>query len=401
MGRRPTQDRSKRVCVVARSLLPYDTRCTQQITALLQRGYACDVLCLGAAGEPRQQKAGGLSVWRLSRASTRKLSVLAYAAAVLSFAVKASAILVVLSTRHRYRAVVVHTLPEALVLVAWWCRLSGVPVILDARDLTVELMASRLNHPVHSLPGTILRLVERFCVRFSSHVLTASPGFGRALTARGTPHGKMTVIVNGADDSLFRFDRRPEIREITDAAMLVYHGTVSPRFGVLVAVEALAVVQSSIPRTELHVYGAYDMAYRELLERRAADLGIAHLLFLHPVMQLSQLSDIIGRFDLGVVPYLSDRFMNLALSTKTFEYIAAGLPVVASRLRSTAELFSDRAIEYAQPGDPFDLAEKISYMCLHPRIRSERRAEAFREYVRFSTVVRNETYLRVIEGRHA
>jgi glycosyltransferase involved in cell wall biosynthesis len=74
--------------------------------------------------------------------------------------------------------------------------------------------------------------------------------------------------------------------------------------------------------------------------------------------------------DFDVVPYLRDSFMDLALSTKSFEYIAVGLPVVASRVDSMTALFSDRSLQYSEPGDAADLADQIRRLCEAPRERA-------------------------------
>ena len=63
--------------------------------------------------------------------------------------------------------------------------------------------------------------------------------------------------------------------------------------------------------------------------------------------------------DLGIVPYLDTPYMNLALSTKAFEYVSCGLPVCASRLEATQSVFRESSISYFDPNDIDDISEKI------------------------------------------
>ena len=47
-----------------------------------------------------------------------------------------------------------------------------------------------------------------------------------------------------------------------------------------------------------------------------------------------------------------------------FEYIASGLPVVASRLKSGEELFNDSCVHYFEPGSVREFGRKsLGIMC--------------------------------------
>jgi glycosyltransferase involved in cell wall biosynthesis len=81
--------------------------------------------------------------------------------------------------------------------------------------------------------------------------------------------------------------------------------------------------------------------------------------------------------DIGIVPYQSDDFMNIALSTKMFEYAASGIPIVASRLRSAESVFNDECVSFAKPADPHDLADKIVELCQDPEQRKKKVQAAY------------------------
>ena len=245
-------------------------------------------------------------------------------------------------------------------------------IILDGRDITYELLSSRWQGSRVRTIQWIARVVESMCMRFCDEIITASNGFKRSLVSRGVAAEKIHVLVNTADTDIFKYDADRKTREIREKARLLYHGTVSERFGVLHAVEAMATISKLIPGSTLHVYGYYDPAYRTKITDTATQLGVGSSVVLYEAKQLDEIYRIMRTMDFGIVPYQSDRFMNLALSTKTFEYVAAGLPVAASRLASVEELFDDECIFYTEPGNSQSLADTIVSMCSMPEAMPEK-----------------------------
>jgi len=63
--------------------------------------------------------------------------------------------------------------------------------------------------------------------------------------------------------------------------------------------------------------------------------------------------------DIGLAPTRHDRFTDMSLSTKVFEYAAMGKPVVASRLPMVERTFPPGTVSSYPPGDPDAMAEAI------------------------------------------
>lgn len=397
---RPSQSKHKKegkVCIIAKYVYPHDTRLFQQVKVLQQNNVSVDVICMFTEGQEALYRSGALAVHRILFKNLKKDSFIKYLYTTGIFAVAAFATIVSLSLKADYRVVVIHTLPEFLVFVGFLHKLLGKTIILDGRDITVELLSSRWQSKKVKAITFIARQIEKACIGFSDEVITASSGFKRSLMERKVPDSKITVLINTADQDIFRFDTHRTFQRIERNAKLVYHGTVSTRFGIVTAVEAMAILQKKIPGSELHIYGYYDVSYKDMLENRAKELSVKDFIFLHESKPLEEIYKIIIATDLGIVPYISDKFMNLALSTKTFEYIASGLAVVASRLNSIEELFHDDSISYCEPGNPIDLAEKIETLCLNPELRKQKRDCAFKEFTRYSEKAVSDRYYRLIQ----
>jgi glycosyltransferase involved in cell wall biosynthesis len=63
--------------------------------------------------------------------------------------------------------------------------------------------------------------------------------------------------------------------------------------------------------------------------------------------------------DLGVVPKRKDSFGNEAFSTKIMEFMAKGIPVIASRTRIDEHYFNETILQFFDSGSVEDLASKI------------------------------------------
>lgn len=82
------------------------------------------------------------------------------------------------------------------------------------------------------------------------------------------------------------------------------------------------------------------------------------------------------------------------------EAYASGIPVIASRLGSMAEIvINGRTGLHFRPGDPYDLAAKVDWLLSHPEELAQMRKEARREYELKYTAERNYEILMGIYGR--
>jgi len=396
---RPAGAASKppRVCIVAKYRWPMYSRLRQQATALAEAGFDVDILCLRADGQPAKEQSERITVYRVAGDRSRD-GFLKYLWATFCFTSGAFIRLNRLLFRTSPDVLVVHTLPEFMVFVGAFHKLQGRPVVLDCVDLSVEIFDSKWGAGRLAVLKPLVRLYEKLSCSFADRILAASDGFRQRLLERSVDPGKITVMMNSADTRVFKFDAKRRFEKIEKQARLFYHGTVAARFGLAEAVEAVAVLQDRIPGTSLHIYGRQHSDYRKLLEKRIEELNLAGKVFLGSLQPHEEIYRLIRRSDIGVVPYRSDDFMNLALSTKMFEYAAAGIPIVSSRLRPAESIFDDKCVAYTRPGDPEDLAYKIERLCLDPRLRKSQVKAARKAHADVCGTVMAGRFLDLVRG---
>ncbi len=176
---------------------------------------------------------------------------------------------------------------------------------------------------------------------------------------------------------------RGELRErlgIDAGAPLVLHqGAPAPARGCEVLVEALA----ALPSVRLAFLGDPEPGYAAGLRRLIAERGLSERVTLLPSVALEDLLAHTAEADVGVT-LLQDTCLNhrLALPNKLFEYIAAGVPVVAADLPETRRLVERHGVGWCVPSaDPAALAETLRLALHGPRDPAlhERLAQAAEE----------------------
>lgn len=385
--------------MVVMSTYPRDPRVRREAEALAPLGVEVDLIAMREAGQSRTERIGNVTVFRVFRDPANKESLARYALYSSVFLLVAFGSLIALSLRRGYRVVQVHNMPDHLVFTALIHRLLGVPVVLDLHDLSVDLLKSRIADPrLRRRTLRVARVVERLSCAFASDVIVTSKGFRDALIGRGVPAAKVTLVMNAADESLFAF-RDSRHYDAHSAPTVIYHGTVAPRFGLGIAVRAFRTVVESYPDARLLVHGKYDPSHLRELRRAVAELELSRNVRLAPYLPLDRVPRFIDEADIGLVPYCRDEFMELALSTKAFEYVARGVPVVASRLAPMRSIFDDDAVCYFEPDSPDDLAKRLLAFWQDPERRERAVTVARDEYAPYAWHYMAERYRELILRR--
>ena len=254
--------------------------------------------------------------------------------------------------------------------------LARVPLVLDLRELTPELFMSRFGLARHSAVVQLLTLQEQMACALADAVLVLHERHRRIMIGRGVPPRKLVQVMNCPDERLFRPADQPLGGRREGALRVIHHGGILERYGVGTLVRAVALARAEIPGITLDLYGDGD--YRPKVEALVAELGLTGCVRFHGQQPIEQMRDAILATDVGVAPLRQDVFTDCGLPTKLLEYVAVGLPAIASRTATTADYFDDSMVLLFEPGNARDLADKLLAVYRDPQAAQQRAVQAQR-----------------------
>jgi glycosyltransferase involved in cell wall biosynthesis len=371
---------SRRLCMVVHGPYPVgEPRVEREAFAAAAAGWDIDVLAMLTPGAPPEEQIDGMFVRRLPvehrRGANLKQSLREYAA----FTMLASK---ELARGQRWDVVHVHAPPDFLIVSALMPRLRGARVILDIHDLSSDMFAMRFgNRFGASAADAFLRLVERVAARAADAVVTVHEPYIDELERRGIPTAKLTMLMNSMDES--QLPVAVENRPPSNGFRVVYHGTMTPHYGVDLLVRAAARASTKIGDLRLELYGNGDEL--EPVRGLAAELHFSGRLSTSDgYLSHSHVLERIAGASVGIVPNRPTRLNRFALSSKLFEYVALGIPVAVADLPTLRAHFSADEVRFFRAGDEAALAEALIEIASDPgaaRLRAEaarRRYESYR-----------------------
>ncbi len=255
---------------------------------------------------------------------------------------------------------------------------TGAPLVVEVNS---PLLAEQSAHRrLHDAQGAMEATVRTFTAAdVLSCVSTPVAGWARCIAAGTDP--RIIVTRNGVN--VERFRRQPTTTPPSQFTV-GFLGTLKPWHGTEYLLRAVA---SSPALAGIRVEILGDGPQRAELEGLAGRLGIAEQVVFHGAVAPEQVPAHLSRWDAGVAPYPAgeQQSENYFSPLKIYEYLAAGLPVVASATGEIPEVIEHGVTGLLVPGsDPAALAEALGRLVtdrqLSRRMGAAARAEAQRHH---------------------
>jgi glycosyltransferase involved in cell wall biosynthesis len=238
--------------------------------------------------------------------------------------------------------------------VAYWLANRGLPTVFEAIDIPKRLYRRIL-----------LRLSHHSSLK---HVVAVTMGLKEKLIEMGFNEKMITVVPDAVD--LSTFENTPQKNACRDRLDLPKHSAIVGyigRFqtkgtekGVPELLRAMARLQTGREILLLCVGGPMDAVSAYL--NQADDLGLSRsaVRFIDRVPN-AEVPYWIRACDVVTIPWAWTEFSaHYTSPLKLFEYMAAGVPIVASRLPSLGEILKHGENGWlVEPGDPVELAKGI------------------------------------------
>jgi glycosyltransferase involved in cell wall biosynthesis len=231
-----------------------------------------------------------------------------------------------------YHAHDLNTLEEA-----WLCaRKTGAKLVYDSHELWLEWQQKKCKASKRLLRRW--KRTELKACRTADMIITVSDGIARVLSQMYQFHQMPTVLYNCSDIRPMEESNRLRqefLRTTCDRPIVLYQGGIQPGRGLELYIE----IARKVRKADFVIIGpTMEATYQEKLRSKAEDLS--NLYFLSPV-PYDELWQITFSADIGYVftEPVCDSY-RLGLSNKIFEYMAAGLAILASDIDGHRELVS-------------------------------------------------------------
>jgi glycosyltransferase involved in cell wall biosynthesis len=315
-----------RVTMLVRNPFTHDTRVENEARTLAEAGYRVTVIAEARPELPARELVGGVSIWRVPRPAVRLpgLRYIAYRQRLVR-ALTASAPQLL----HAHDS-------DALEPVATVAGRLGVPFVYDAHELWLSRLP-RGRNPLYVQASRIAYgLIERRLLSRAAGWITVSPPIARLLEKRYRL-SRVRLVANYPH--LPSRVRRRELRGLSGMAgvpaaqpLVLYVGALLPGRGIEQLIEAMGDVDAT-----LVILG--EGQQRPALEALAAERSLADRVRFAGVVPSADVIGFAASADVGVSPIVPISLSYAySLPNKLFQYMAAGLPIVASDFPQVREV---------------------------------------------------------------
>jgi glycosyltransferase involved in cell wall biosynthesis len=231
-----------------------------------------------------------------------------------------------------------------------FARERGIPGVLE---VNAPLIEEQKQHRALLNEQAAFNAAER-AFRAATRLIAVSEEVAAYLESFPGARGKVSVVPNGVDPERFRQEKLTPALPRSGSFTVGFVGTLKPWHGLSILADAFGLFFSGNPGARLLIVGEGPERIR--LAQRLADAGaLAGAVFTGSVPP-DRVPGFMASMDIGVAPYPDSADFYFS-PLKVYEYMAAGLPVVASRVGQLERLIEHRVNGWlVTPGDPSQLA---------------------------------------------
>lgn len=328
----------------------HDARVQKEAKTLVTAGHQVLVLAVSGRGLPRQEVVDGVEVQRISLSSRRWFrSTLTQGIKYLEYVGRS------LRAAAAWPADVYHAHNANTLLIAYLAaRLRRARLVYDAHELETGRNWGSSNVP--TLLRRLWALPERLVIGCADAVITVCDSIADELArlyripcpvvVRNVPEYQGPPAANTL---------RQQLGLAQDAPLIMYQGTVTANRGLEQTIEAM----SQLGRGVLVILG--DGPLLEPLRQRAQEQGLAGRVFLPGRVPLAELPGYTAAADVGLA-LIQNACLSYyyCLPNKLFEYVQAGVPVLASHFPEMERVVKNHEVgEVVDPADPSAIAAAL------------------------------------------
>lgn len=291
----------------------------------------------------------------------------------------------------------IHNLPDFIVFCAIVPFLFGKKIILDMHDIMPAMVMSKFQSDENSIIFKITKLQAKISLKFSNALIMADHSQADWLKNNNISHKNTNVFLNLPPLSCFH--ERP-LHSYDEELKLVYHGTVTQRLGLDIAVKAVENLRENI-NISFTIIGNGD--YKEELKEYCKTKKILNKsIYFKDAIPVESLQNELEKYDLGIVSnrksILSD---NCMLPVKLLEYVYMGIPVLVPRLKVIERYFNDEMVYYYEPENIYELVILLNKIYSRKLVLNDKIEKSKKFFNTYNWEKQSKEYLNLIKSLSA
>lgn len=341
----PSQRQAK-VCILTSVHIPFDGRIFhRQAQSLVRAGY--DVVLI--ARHSKAEVVDGVRIVPLPEPKNRAHRMTLVLWRLLRLALKE-------------KADVYHFHDPELIVAGLLLKLRGRKVVWDVHEHYPNSILDKfwIDKSLRHLASRYFDFFERMAARFFDYVIYTTPLVGARYQRLKVRCGRIDNYPSVRASETFK--RAPQKR-------IIYLGAMSRIRGLVEVIEAFALLADGHPGWELCLVGVCrPPEFEDELRALAAERHVATRVRFVPWVPYEQKEKLLSEAAMGLVTYLPYANNTSCLPNKLFEYMLAGVPVIASDFPLYREVVEPgRCGLLVDPTRPQGIAEAMELLIQHPQ----------------------------------
>jgi glycosyltransferase involved in cell wall biosynthesis len=223
------------------------------------------------------------------------------------------------------------------------------PALLDIATHTNTTLGKLLSS------GRQWRKYEKTYASRADHVVVVVEEARERLIRLGIDPSKIHIVSNTVVPGHFNF---PPEKKDPDYLTMVYGGGINYHRGLQTVIEALQIIPQHIPQIRLWIIGPG--SYTGQLKKLTAELKVEQYVKFFDRMPLKDLLKHVSRSDIALIPHLKTEHTDSTIPHKLFQYMYAGIPIVASDCLPLQRIIGETATGVCfRNQDPESFAESL------------------------------------------
>ena len=256
------------------------------------------------------------------------------------------------------------------VLLHWFRRFT---FVLEIRDIWPESM-SAVNA---GLPAPLLKIIgvmEKIMYKSAKHIVTVGDGYVERLIERGVPEEKISVVMNGVDQTLFY--PRPVNHDLlkqygVDGKFICsYVGTIGMACGLKTVLQAAELLKAQ-GNDDIRFLLVGDGAVKSELQKEAEEKNLHNVVFTGRRPK-EEMPEWIASSNVNLVHLIKSDLFTTVMPSKIFESAGCGRPVLMGVDGFAKKLVMDAGMGIdIEPENPVNMVNALLKIAQEPELEKQ------------------------------